>query len=108
VRLRLTTSSPRRLRPRLERHELGPRVYFLGYRLHEWHLGVGIMVVLAVGVAAGVHDALPTLLAAAAGVWLVAKDCATSLRPGVPGHGRGGSARAGGWFKKDRNAKYNA
>jgi hypothetical protein len=75
---RCVFASPRHrrveLRPRLERHELGPRVYFLGYRLHEWHLGVGIMVVLAVGVAAGVHDALPTLLAAAAGVWLVAKD----------------------------------
>jgi hypothetical protein len=107
VRLRLTTSSPRRLRPRLERHELGPRVYFLGYRLHE-HLGVGIMVVLAVGVAAGVHDALPTLLAAAAGVWLVAKDWRDISSTRCPWTWPRRTCPGRGGFKKDRNAKYNA
>jgi lysyl-tRNA synthetase class 2 len=54
---------------------LGPRIYFLGLRWHEWHLGALILTVLALGFALGfVHDALPTLLAAAAGVWLIAKD----------------------------------
>jgi lysyl-tRNA synthetase, class II len=60
---------------RIERHPLGPRIYFLGVRWHEWHLGALILTVLVVGVALGfVHDAIPTFLAAAAGVWLVAKD----------------------------------
>jgi lysyl-tRNA synthetase, class II len=59
----------------VEWHALGPRIYFLGFRWHEWHLGALILTVLALGLALGfVHDALPTLLAAAAGVWLVAKD----------------------------------
>jgi lysyl-tRNA synthetase, class II len=65
----------RNLRLRVERHPLGPRIYFLGLRWHEWHLGTLILAVLACGFALGfVHEALPTLLAAAAGVWLVAKD----------------------------------
>jgi lysyl-tRNA synthetase class 2 len=60
---------------RVERHSLGPRIYFLGARWHEWHLGALILAVLALGFALGfVHDALPTLLAAAAGIWLIAKD----------------------------------
>jgi lysyl-tRNA synthetase class 2 len=60
---------------RVERHALGPRIYFLGLRWHEWHLGALILTVLAFGSALGVvHDALPTLLAAAAGIWLIAKD----------------------------------
>ena len=63
------------LRLRIERHALGPRIYFLGLRWHEWHLGALILAVLALGFVLGfVHDALPTFLAAAAGVWLVAKD----------------------------------
>jgi lysyl-tRNA synthetase class 2 len=65
----------RRLGLRVERHTLGPRIYFLGVRWHEWHLGALILAVLFFGLALGfVHDALPTLLAAGAGVWLVAKD----------------------------------
>jgi lysyl-tRNA synthetase class 2 len=65
----------RRLGLRVERHSLGPRIYFLGARWHEWHLGALILAVLALGFALGfVHDALPTLLAAAAGIWLIAKD----------------------------------
>src|SRR5438105_5924119 len=64
-----------RLRPTVERHALGPRIYFVGVRWHEWHLGALILVVLAFGFAFGfVHDALPTFLAVAAGVWLIAKD----------------------------------
>jgi lysyl-tRNA synthetase, class II len=65
----------RRLRPRVERHSLGPRIFFLGLRWHEWHLGALILLALAIGLVLGfVHDALPTFLAATAGVWLVAKD----------------------------------
>ena len=60
---------------RLERHELGPRIYFLRIRWHEWHLGVGMLVALVVGIGLGVvHEALPSLLAFAAAVWLIAKD----------------------------------
>jgi lysyl-tRNA synthetase class 2 len=68
----------RRLRlllPSVERHELGPRIYFLGVRWHEWHLGSLVLGALGIGIAAGaVHDALPTILAAAVGFWLIAKD----------------------------------
>jgi lysyl-tRNA synthetase class 2 len=65
----------RALRPRVERHTLGPRIYFLGLRWHEWHLGILILLGLALGIALGlVNDPLPSLLGAAAGAWLVAKD----------------------------------
>ena len=48
---------------------------FLGVRWHEWHLGLGILVALLGGIGLGVvHDALPSFLALAAGVWLIAKD----------------------------------
>jgi len=69
------TAPKRRLPVRVERHAFGPRIYFFGMRWHEWHLGALILTVLALGLALGfVHDALPTFLAAAAGLWLVAKD----------------------------------
>ena len=65
------------LRPmlRLERHQLGPRVYVLGRRIHEYQLGLAILLLLAVG-------ALPDWVkpddewsfAAIAAAWLVAKD----------------------------------
>ncbi len=62
-------------RPRLERHPLGPRVYVLGRRLHEWHLGLAILLLLGLGRTLGfVHDVLPSVLAALGGLWLVAKD----------------------------------
>jgi lysyl-tRNA synthetase class 2 len=65
----------RRLLPSVERHELGPRIYFLGVRWHEWHLGLLVLGALGIGVAAGVvHDALPTVLCVAAALWLIAKD----------------------------------
>jgi hypothetical protein len=34
---------------RIDRHRLGPRVYVLGTRVHEWHLGVALLVALASG-----------------------------------------------------------
>src|SRR4029450_10117112 len=60
---------------RIDRHRLGPRVYVLGARVHEWHLGVALLVALALGgLAHRVDDDLTTVAAAVAGVWLVAKD----------------------------------
>jgi hypothetical protein len=36
-----------------ERHRLGTRVYLLGVRLHEWHLGAVILLALVISYAAG-------------------------------------------------------
>jgi len=60
---------------RIDRHRLGPRVYVLGARVHEWHVGAGILLLLAVVAAfdriePGVRATVPALL----GLWLVAKD----------------------------------
>jgi lysyl-tRNA synthetase class 2 len=60
---------------RIERHDLGPRIYLLGVRCHEWQLGLLILVALGVGALVGlVHDSFTSLLAAVAGGWLVVKD----------------------------------
>ena len=60
---------------RIDRHRLGPRVYVLGARVHEWHLGVALLVALALGgLVHRVDDGLTTVAAVVAGVWLVAKD----------------------------------
>jgi len=59
----------------IEQHQLGPRVYFLGRRWHDWHLGALVLAALAVGALAGlVHDSFPTALVVLIGVWLIAKD----------------------------------
>lgn len=60
---------------RVERHTLGPRVYFLGRRWHDWHLGLLVLAALGIGALAGlVHDGYPAALVLLVGVWLVAKD----------------------------------
>jgi lysyl-tRNA synthetase class 2 len=60
---------------RIDRHRLGPRVYVLGARIHEWHLGIGLLTGLALGaVVHRVGDNLATAAAVLAGIWLVAKD----------------------------------
>ena len=60
---------------RIERHQLGPRVYFLGARWHDWHLGLLLLFALGLGALAGlVHDGFPAALVAVAGLWLIAKD----------------------------------
>ena len=60
---------------RVERHRLGPRVYVLGARIHEWQLGAAILLALAVTAALGrADDGLPSAVIAFAGAWLVAKD----------------------------------
>jgi lysyl-tRNA synthetase class 2 len=60
---------------RIERHRLGPRVYVLGARVHEWHLGVAVLGVLAGALAFDrIEVRLTAFAIACAGVWLVAKD----------------------------------
>lgn len=60
---------------RIERHSLGPRVYFLGRRWHDWHLGLFVLAALAVGALAGlVHDGFLIGLVVLIGMWLIAKD----------------------------------
>jgi hypothetical protein len=57
---------------RLERHELGPRCFLLGWRVHEWHAGILLLTAAAVVAILGME-----LLAGGLGVlgaWLVAKD----------------------------------
>jgi hypothetical protein len=60
---------------RLERHELGPRVYLFGQRVHEFAFGLAVLAVLA---AFGLTDHWELTkgfdAAALAGSWLVAKD----------------------------------
>ena len=60
---------------RIDRHRLGPRVYVLGARIHEWHLGLALLLALAAGALADrVDDGLGTAAAAVVGFWLIAKD----------------------------------
>ncbi len=60
---------------RVEKHGLGPRVYFLGRRWHDWHLGGLLLVALGVGVVTGVvRDGLVAVLVALVALWLIAKD----------------------------------
>ena len=60
---------------RVERHPFGPRVYVLRRRIHEYHLGLAILLALVVGsLFDDVELGLTTTLAAVAGLWFVAKD----------------------------------
>src|SRR6476619_6000037 len=60
---------------RIDRHRLGPRVYVLGTRVHEWHLGALLLLGLALGgLFDRVDDNFVTVAGICAGVWLVAKD----------------------------------
>src|SRR5205823_2231265 len=73
--MRGDSSSLRRRLFRIERHPLGPRVFFLGIRWHDWHLGLIVLLGLTLGALLGlVHDSFPAALAALAGLWLIAKD----------------------------------
>lgn len=68
-------SRPQRWRFRVEQHDLGPRVFFLGWRWHDWHMGLIVLGALAISALLGlVHGGLPALLIAFAGLWLIAKD----------------------------------
>src|ERR1044072_1343948 len=60
---------------RIDRHRLGPRVYFRGARIHEWDLGCALLPALAVAALSGrVDDGLGTAAALGVAVWLIAKD----------------------------------
>jgi lysyl-tRNA synthetase class 2 len=60
---------------RLDRHELGPRVYVLGRRVHEYHLGLALVALLGVGAAlGGVRVGAGSILVGVAAAWLIAKD----------------------------------
>jgi lysyl-tRNA synthetase class 2 len=65
---------------RLERHPSGPRVYVLGRRIHDFHLGFALAGVAATIGALGKDRA--ALLLVAAGAWLVIKDW-RDLFPGL-------------------------
>ena len=59
----------------LERHSHGPRLHVAGHRIHEWHLGGLVLAVAALGLLIDMWDvSLGVGVAAAAGLWLVAKD----------------------------------
>ncbi len=60
---------------RLEKHELGPRVYVLGRRIHEFALGFAVLAFLF-AMAVCDHWELTGRFAAATGfgAWLVIKD----------------------------------
>jgi hypothetical protein len=60
---------------RLERHALGPRVYLLGRRIHEFALGFAILGVLMAGGIVDVWDLTRRVeFVSAFGSWLVIKD----------------------------------
>jgi lysyl-tRNA synthetase class 2 len=61
---------------RIERHRLGPRVYVLGARIHEWHLGGALLLGLVAAALSHRVDGDGHIAAAAlfGGAWLVAKD----------------------------------
>ncbi len=59
---------------RLERHRLGPRLFVLGRRVHEWHLGALVLVAAVVVGALGRVELAAAAAIALAGGWLVAKD----------------------------------
>lgn len=60
---------------RLERHRLGPRVYFCGLRIHEFVLGFGVIAVLLAGGFTELWELTrATEVAAVVGMWLVGKD----------------------------------
>jgi lysyl-tRNA synthetase class 2 len=60
---------------RLHQHPHGPRVYALGRRIHEWHLGFAVLAAVFAGRAVGAWQLtlVPGLIAAGGG-WLVLKD----------------------------------
>jgi lysyl-tRNA synthetase, class II len=68
---------------RVERHALGPRVYVAGRRVHEWHLGAGILAALVAAALAGaLTGGVGWYFAATGGAWLVAKDWRDLTRSG--------------------------
>ena len=60
---------------RIERHTHGPRVYVLGRRVHEWHLGAVVVAIVVAGLLANAWRlSLWSGVALAVGAWMVVKD----------------------------------
>ncbi len=61
---------------RLVRHRLGPRVFLLGVRVHEWHLGLALAAGYLVAVRFGLLHVRYSgaLVLPVAGLWLIVKD----------------------------------
>jgi lysyl-tRNA synthetase, class II len=60
---------------RLQRHHLGPRVYVLGRRIHEWHLGAVLVTMTLAGLAADAWEPSPVAgVIVGLGTWFVVKD----------------------------------
>jgi lysyl-tRNA synthetase, class II len=74
--LLLSAAASARLRrvAEIERHALGPRLFVLGRRVHEWHLGLLGLACAAALAAAGVAGGLPLAALIGAAVWLAVKD----------------------------------
>lgn len=59
----------------IEQHRLGPRVYFLGRRWHDWHLGGLLLVALGLAVVTGLmRNLVVAVLIALIAAWLITKD----------------------------------
>jgi lysyl-tRNA synthetase class 2 len=67
---------------RFERHRLGPRVFVFGWRVHEWHLGMIVIVAAPVAALAGLLGPGTALVAVLLGAWLVVKDWPDLSRTG--------------------------
>ena len=67
---------------RLERHPLGPRVYILGRRIHEWHLGMAVIAITLTGAVFGAVRPGTAVVATLLGVWLIVKDWPDLTRSG--------------------------
>ncbi len=73
----MTSKTPARDRRlvRVEHHALGPRVYALGIRVHEWHLGCGVLLALgALDLQGVLTGGLLAYGMGLLGCWLIAKD----------------------------------
>jgi lysyl-tRNA synthetase class 2 len=60
---------------RVESHSLGPRVYVLGIRVHEWHLGAAVLLtLLGLDLTGILTGGLQAYAIGLLGSWLIAKD----------------------------------
>ena len=58
----------------IQRHALGPRVYVAGRRVHEWHVGAGLVAAARALALLHVVGTAEALAVGVVGVWLLAKD----------------------------------